>query len=399
LAAQLLLPDRRLAWLMAACYFLFYGAVGCLLPYQPLYYQSLGLNGEQIGLLMGLGPVVLLGASPLWGAAADRLNLHRWLLPMACAGAFGFILLVPASGRNLTLLILVVLLQSFFSQAIVPLMDSAALEIAAQTHVGFGRIRFGGSLGFMVISVFIGWLLTRVDLRWMFYSYMIGMSLVTVLASRLPAHRRRLPVHLRQSLAALAHQRHLVFFLLAVFLLGFANNAVQFFLPLFLHSIGGDSNTVGVAGAVGALTELPVMFLGVYLLRKIGGLWPGLALAASVYTLRWLALSATATTAVVLALQLLHGLSFGLFILAGVGFVDQLAPQGLSATAQSLFNVFYWGLGSLAGSLGGGVIYQWLGSAWLFRLCGLATLLSLGLLFGARPASGRPAAAAAPSQL
>lgn len=43
-------------------------------------------------------------------------------------------------------------------------MDSAALEIAATTQTAFGQVRLGGSLGFMSISVFVGWLLTRFDL-------------------------------------------------------------------------------------------------------------------------------------------------------------------------------------------------------------------------------------------
>lgn len=381
---------------MAACYFIFYGAIGCLMPYLPLYYQSLGLNGQQIGLLMGLGPVVLLGSGPLWGALADRFNLHRLLLPVASGGSFLFILLVPLVGGSLTGLILVTLLQAFFSQAIIPLLDSAALDIAAWSGTAFGRMRLGGSLGFMIISVFIGWVLTRVDLRWMFYSYSIGMALVVLLAFGLPAHQRRGQSTMLQGIGVLARERSLVFFLLAALLLGFAASAIQAFLPLFLSGIGGDSNTVGLAGALGALTELPVMIFGALLLRRLGGLWQGLLFAALVYTLRWFAMSAVTGVGPALALQLTHGLSFGIFVLAAAGYVDDLAPHGLSATAQSVYNVFYWGLGSIAGSLGAGVIYQQLGIAWLFRLCGLATLLAIVLLFGARPAHRAAPAAALP---
>ena len=106
----------RSAWLISAYYFFYYGAIGCIIPYIPLYYQHIGLGGEQIGLLSGLGPIVLLAAGPLWGSIGDRFNLHRRLLPIASAGVILPALIISRT-ENLTGLIALTLLQSFFATA------------------------------------------------------------------------------------------------------------------------------------------------------------------------------------------------------------------------------------------------------------------------------------------
>lgn len=42
-----------------AFYFFFYAAAASLIPFLSLYYEHLGLNGRQIGLLTGLMPLAL----------------------------------------------------------------------------------------------------------------------------------------------------------------------------------------------------------------------------------------------------------------------------------------------------------------------------------------------------
>lgn len=381
---------RRSAWLISAYYFFFYGAIGCLMPYAPLYYRSIGLSGEQIGLLMGLAPIVLLGSGPLWGGIGDRFNLHRWLLPAATLGAIIPIAFIPLT-RSLTLLIIINIVQAFFATAVNPFMDSAALEIADTAGVPFGQLRLGGSIGFTVISVALGWLLTRVDLVWMFYGYMICMALAAIVALPLPARRRHWEAPLWQGFRTLIGQTPFAVFLAAALLIGVSANAVQYFYPLFIQSIGGDSNLLGIAGAVAALSEMPILFYSNRLLRRLGSLWAGVVLATGVYTARWIMMSFVTTPSAALLVQMLHGVSFGLFLLSAVAYVESKAPPGLSATAQSLFIAATWGLGAMAGAFGGGIIFERFGPSVLFQIAGASTLLALILLLASRRISERAA--------
>jgi MFS family permease len=373
---------------MAAYCFFFYGALGVLLPYQPLYYQSIGLAGEEIGLLVGLGPLMVLISGPLWGAIGDRFNLHRWLLPIATFGALLPIGLIPLT-HDLTALIAVVLLQAFFGTAIGPLMDSAAVDIAETTGTSYGQIRLGGTFGFLIISPAVGWLLTRIPLVSIFYIYIGLMALSAISALALPPRQKHWQAPMWQGFRALLTQRTFSLLLIAGFLVGVAINAVQFFFPLYITSIGGDSNLLGIANAIGAISEIPILFGSRRILKRLGPLWVSVMLGTLIYAVRWLLLSFATTAPTIFLVQILHGLSFGLFIAAGVAYVESLAPGGLSATAQSLFIVATWGLGGFAGSVGGGIIFDAFGPARLFQLCSVVTFIALGVLMASRPPSSR----------
>src|SRR5574341_618210 len=62
-------------------YLSYYMALGAFLPYINLYYERIGLSGIQIGFLSALMLSTMSLASILWGAAADRLHLHRRMSP------------------------------------------------------------------------------------------------------------------------------------------------------------------------------------------------------------------------------------------------------------------------------------------------------------------------------
>lgn len=51
--------------------FLFYGVLGTVLPYLPVFYSNLGVSANLIGVLGAITPAVTFLVSPLWGALAD----------------------------------------------------------------------------------------------------------------------------------------------------------------------------------------------------------------------------------------------------------------------------------------------------------------------------------------
>jgi hypothetical protein len=56
-------------------YFLYFAAIASLLPFFVLFYQGLGFNGAQIGLLTGVPPLITLIVTLL-----DRMaDAKRWL--------------------------------------------------------------------------------------------------------------------------------------------------------------------------------------------------------------------------------------------------------------------------------------------------------------------------------
>ena len=58
-------------------YFLYYAAIATYAPYTVLYLQSLDYSGTQIGILMGILPLITLVSTPFWTGIADRTDRHR----------------------------------------------------------------------------------------------------------------------------------------------------------------------------------------------------------------------------------------------------------------------------------------------------------------------------------
>jgi PPP family 3-phenylpropionic acid transporter len=65
--------------------------------------------------------------------------------------------------------------------------------------------------------------------------------------------------------------------------------------------------------------------------------------------LRWLLLSRAEGAAAVIGLQLLHGLTFGLFWSCSVEAMARLVPAPLRATGQALFSAMVFGVGNAVG--------------------------------------------------
>jgi MFS family permease len=86
---------------------------------------------------------------------------------------------------------------------------------------------------------------------------------------------------------------------------------------------------------------------------------------------------------------LLHGPTFAAAWASGVAYVHDLAPEGMGATAQGLFNGMTMGLGAATGAFIGGLLYDGVGAAAMFMWVGIGLLVgALGFALTARTWDG-----------
>ncbi len=347
-------------------YLEFYMALGALLPFINLYYVRLGLSGEQIGLLAALPVLITASTSVLWGSIADALHAHRTILRVALLLA-PLSMLALSQAKSFGTLMALVAIYAFFFSPILPLIDSAALETARNHQRSYGDLRVWGTIGWSISTWLIGGFIQNQDLRWIFYGYAVFMGLTLLLSFFQPLRQGTLRVPVFHGVWKLMTAPGLLPFLISVLLVGLTSSAVSQYLVIFLDRIGASEGLIGLAASLAALSEIPVMLASQTIMQRIGARGM-LIIAFATFALRWFLLALITLSGWVLVLQLLHGLSFGAFLIGGVTYMQEHTPQGLGTTSQALFTSVAFGLASLVGSLGGGALYDRIGFPALFRL-------------------------------
>ena len=66
---------------------------------------------------------------------------------------------------------------------------------------------------------------------------------------------------------------------------------------------------------------------------------------------------------------------------AGVSYAADVAPQGTEATAQAMFGATMMGLSAAIGAYAGGMLFEQLGGALVFRVTALTSSIALILLW------------------
>jgi PPP family 3-phenylpropionic acid transporter len=366
-----------------AMYCFYYMALGAFMPFINLYYERMGLSGLQIGTLAALPVLIAVFFTFIWGAVADGLRLHNFILRGALIMA-PLVVFTLSRSSHFASLIPLVLVYALVTSPIVPLLDSNALEVAQEHHSSFGEIRVWGSIGWALATWLMGMMIELLNIHWLFYGYILFMAVTFLLALFQAPRKLRVRDSLTHGLRAL-FQRDFIVFLVSIFLLNSASSGASQFFSLYMDKIGAGESMIGLSWALAALSELPVMLFSAVLLRRFGsdGL---LKIAFLIFIVRWWLYSVINIPGWALVVQCLHGFSFAAFLVGAVTFVSERSPEGFSTTALAIYNTVAFGLASMAGSMIGGLLYDSVGSSQMFRVFSLLGVggLAIFLLAGKR---------------
>lgn len=363
-------------------YFLFYAGAASLLPFFVIFYQSLGFNGTQIGLLTGIPPLITLIGAPLGTRLADATRRHKLIMGMGLAVTAIVSILLPAMSSFLVVFGLIILFNIFISP-VGSLADSATMTMLGEQKAMYGRIRMGGTFGWGFFALIAGALVENHGLRVAFWLFS-GITLVNFFVSQ----RFHFGEHGGQStdtggIGTLLQSRRWITFLLNAFLGGVGAFTVASFLYPYMAELGAGETMMGIASMVAMVTELPVFFLGDRLIKRFSA--HGLFIISLILIgVRSLLYAAVSVPFLVLIVQALGGTMFPAMWLAGVSYADEHTPAGLKSTGQGLFGAMAFGFGSAVGGFVGGLLLESIGGRGMFFVFGIIILAGLALVEGAK---------------
>jgi MFS family permease len=248
----------------------------------------------------------------------------------------------------------------------------------------YGKQRLWGAVGWGGVAPIAGALIDRAGLQWAFYGHVILMFGGLLVSSRLPVGRASMGRQFWRGLRSLLANRQWIIFLVTILVGGLSLTISISFLFLYLDDLGADKTLMGLSLTAATISELPVWFFSNRLLERWGARRL-LAFSLLACATQAFAYSLIQTPWLALPIQLLHGPAFSAMWAAGVSYANEIAPAGMRATAQGLFSGVGMGLRAALGAFVGGLLYENLGAALMFRWGGISALLGLFVLV----ASGR----------
>ncbi|MCH7831839.1 MAG: MFS transporter [Proteobacteria bacterium] len=349
----------------------YYGAVfaliGIHLPFWPVWLAAKGLEATEIGALIAAGVGVKVVFNPLIAHIADRRGQRRpIMLALALAGLAAFSLFGVTDGFWALLLVTVM----FFAvwSPIMPLGESLTMlsrrrdsTTPGGKELDYGRIRLWGSLSFMATAVGAGYVLAGRDPDIIYWAILSGLAVTVAVIWALPS--TKVPARTGKRLAALEilRDRPFCLFITAAALIQ-ASHAVYYgFGTLNWKAQGYSENVIGWLWAEGVAAEIILFAFGARLIRRFGPVRL-IALGGLAGALRWSVTGAADGLLVLIAMQALHGFTFGATHLGAIYFIARRMPQALSASAQSLYSAVVMGLALGAASLAAGKLYALYGS-------------------------------------
>jgi MFS transporter, PPP family, 3-phenylpropionic acid transporter len=377
---------------LAGFYFLYFGALGITLPFLPAYLASLSLSATQVGVLLALSPVASLVMPPVWGHLADRTGRPDRVLTLISVGAcLAFSPLLVAE-RFATLVAVLATYAVFFS-SVTAIADALTLHRVAQVGGSYAHLRLFGSVGFVLTTTLFGLTTVRADRL----TVLVPLGLIAAYA--LWSLTVKAPAAPAPSVSPLAGlrllgQRDIRLLLGATCLHWVACAPFNGLFSIHVGALGLPPAVVGLSSGLGVAAEVGVMLAYPRLARRIAPRHL-LFLAFTASALRWWGMALVESPVAIVALSLLHGMTFGAFYVASVAFMAQRVPAHLRASGQALFVAVSFGLGGLVGFIASGAGYDWLGGHRLFGAAALLEGVAALLVLGVRPpapgisASGR----------
>ena len=367
-------------WRLSGYYFFYFAFLGAFSPYFGLYLQSLRFSAWDIGLLMSQMQLMRVVGPYLWGTLADRngqrLRIVRLAGLVALAGFTGFFWLDRLAGMLPAMTLL-----AFFWSAALPLVETLTFDHLREEHGRYSRIRLWGSIGFIAAVMGTGALLDLLSpqaVLWACWVLLFGIFLMALL---LPETGVRDVARATRPIVSILRQPRVRALLGACFAMSAAHGAYYVFFSIHLDAFGYSKFQVGSLWSLGVVAEILVfVFMGriarCYSLRAI------LLACFAAAVIRFLLMGwGAAFPFLMIAVQLLHALTFGAYHASAITAINRWFPGSAQGRGQALYSSLSFGAGGLLGGLISGRVWDGWGAGWVFSLGAMFALVGLLLVW------------------
>jgi len=243
-------------WRLSGFYWFYFAALGAFIPYFGLYLSDAGFNAVQIGQLMAVIMGTKIIAPYLWGWIADhrgnRLIIIRVGAILALFGYSGIFFSI-----SFWWLFLVLLVFSFFWNAILPQYEALTFNHLAKNEHQYSWVRIWGSIGFVISVTATGFVFSSVSisyLPWLVWTLLAGIVISTFV---IVDHKGENCHKSHQPLAHILNNKRIIALLIACLLVQASHGPYYTFYSIYTESHGYDKSWIGILWAIWAIISCP----------------------------------------------------------------------------------------------------------------------------------------------
>ena len=328
------------------------------------YLVEKGFGTSVVGIVTAVAGIISAIGQPVLGGIADRVNVgyKKPLMVLLVMMSICSVVLTCISGKNGDGLICVLYgLVMLILGLLVPLINAAGVSFADE--VNFGMARGTGSFGYAMASYVIGYMTAAKGSK-VIPIFILAVSLMLFLASFVMPNSdggKSEETDEEESSnkdRGFFLRKYPVFtflWIVLIFMLTVHNLSNTYLLQI-LQKAGGDSHSLGIAVAIAAIMEIPMIFFYEKVNKYIST--PNLILiAAATYLLRSIFQLINNNLFVFYLIQLLQLTSWGIYASASVYFAKEVIPQKDQTKAQAYMTNALT-IGTVIGTFAGGQLIE-----------------------------------------
>jgi PPP family 3-phenylpropionic acid transporter len=369
-------PKNSFKWVIGSQYFLYFGVMGIFLPYFNLYCYHIDFSGFQIGVLSAVRSVALILTPLIWGAMADRFSIRRpifILCSFISTGIWAFYLYTT----DFWPMLVITVFYGIFYSPIISFLEAFTMDVLGTRKKSYGKVRGWGSFAFIITVIVLGKIIDLYSIEIILTLIFFGSLAQALISIKIPDIQIKKQTSFSSNTKVLL-KRPVIVFLFCAFLMLVSHGTYYGFYSIHLENLGYGKTFIGISWALASIAEIIVMIKSDSLFKRFS-IDNILFFSFMVAVFRWLALGFVTSAAGILFLQIFHAVTYAMFHVSSILYIDSLTPDEAKTLGQSVNNAVTYGLGLMVGFFINGYLFETLGTFTLFIISSFIALTG-GLL-------------------
>ena len=364
-------PSNSFKWVIGSQYFLYFGVMGIFLPYFNLYCYHIDFTGFQIGVLSAIRSVALILTPLIWGAMADRFRIRRPIF-ILCSFVSTTIWAFYLYTTDFWAMLIITVFYGIFYSPIISFLEAFTMDVLGTRKKSYGRVRGWGSIAFIITVIVLGKIIDLYSIEIILILIFFGSLAQALISIKIPDIQIKKQTSFSSNAKALLKRRVIVF-LFCAFLMLVSHGTYYGFYSIHLENLGFGKTFIGISWALASIAEIIVMIKSDSLFKHFS-IDNVLFFSFMVAVFRWLGMSFVTSAAGILLLQLFHAVTYAMFHVSSILYIDSLTPDEAKTLGQSVNNAVTYGLGLMVGFFINGYLFETLGTFKLFMISSVIAL-------------------------